>query len=251
MRRLGSVRTVFELGLVAAVVLLALRMAPQGMTVPESWGHSVVYRGPTNEKTVALTFDDGPDPRFTPKILNELDKYHVRATFFMIGKEMEAHPEIVKDIVKRGHVIGNHTYTHPHDIKADTASQVRQELRLCERVIERLTGKSAHLFRPPRGLIDGTVFAAAEEEGYTTVLWTVCADHHDAPTPDMMAKRVLKHNGPGAIILAHDGTYPCRWKDVAATPKIIEELTKRGYKFVTVPEMLKERINATRAGQKD
>lgn len=229
------VRATAEFMLIAVVLGLFFRPAP----VKHGWHSQVVYAVPTSQKLVALTFDDGPDPRFTPAILASLDKYHIKATFFMIGKDMVKYPGLVEDVIDRGNVVANHTYTHPHDIELDTRSQVANELEKCEAVIERMTGKRAYLFRPPRGLVDGMVFNIADEEGYTTVLWTVCADHHDAPTPEAMAKRVLQHIKPGAIILAHDGTFSSRWKDVAATPLIIQELQKRGYKFVTVPELLR------------
>lgn len=203
------------------------------------WRLSVIYRVPTNQKVVALTYDDGPEPVYTPQLLRILDQYHVKATFFLIGKQMDLYPDIVKDIAARGHAIGNHTYTHPKDIESDTQSQIARELEQCESTIERLTGQRTHLFRPPKGLLDGTVFFVAEEQDYKTVLWTVSADHHDAPTPELMAKRVLDHIQPGAIILAHDGYFPSRWRDVAATPLIIQGLKKKGYRFVTVPELLK------------
>jgi peptidoglycan/xylan/chitin deacetylase (PgdA/CDA1 family) len=233
MKRTNIIRTVFELALVVALALTVIHIRAN-----ESWRLGVTYRVPTDEKVVALTFDDGPDPRFTPGILDSLDQYGVKATFFEIGRNMVKHPDIVKEVLRRGHVIGNHTYTHPHNIEADTQAQISSELERCEKVIEKMTGRRAHLFRPPRGLVDGTVFTVAEEQGYKTILWTVCADHHDAPTPEDMAARVLKHIRPGAIILAHDGQFCTRWKDVAATPLIIQELKKRGYRFVTVPELL-------------
>jgi Predicted xylanase/chitin deacetylase len=157
----------------------------------------------------------------------------------MIGSQMNRYPEIVQEVLKRGHVVANHTYTHPGNIEADTSAQVIRELEQCEQVIERMTGKRAYYFRPPRGLIDSTVFSIAQDEGYQTILWTVSADHHDAPTPELMAERVIKLNRPGGIILAHDGSFPTRWKDVAATPIIIERLKKQGYRFVTIPELLK------------
>jgi len=204
-----------------------------------NWRDGIVHRVQTEEKVVALTFDDGPHPKFTPALLRVLDKYKVKATFFMIGQKMEAYPNIVKGVSDRGHVIANHTYTHPHNIELDTESQITRELEMCERVIERMTGKRAHLFRPPLGLVDGTVLTIAEEQGYRTILWSVCADHHDAPTPELMAQRVIKRVRPGGIILAHDGRFGTRWKDVAAAPIIIEALTKEGYRFVTVPELLK------------
>lgn len=240
MKQLKIIRLLLEmiaLGVIIALVTRHPSAPPRPHKAPQ-WREGIISRVPTKEKVVALTFDDGPDPRFTPKILDILDKYQVKATFFMVGQQMEKYPDIVKDVQRRGNAIGNHTYTHPHDIEIDTSAQVKRELEMCERTIERLTGKRAHLFRPPRGLLDGTVMSIAKDEGYKTILWTVCADHHDATTPLMMAQRVFKHNGPGAIILAHDGTFNSRWMDVAATPIIIEGLKKNGYRFVTVPELL-------------
>lgn len=225
------------IGLIAAVAVLVAYPVMNS----QSWRGAVVYSVPTKEKVVALTFDDGPHPKFTPEILDILKKYHVRATFFMIGKDMEKNPDIVKRVIAEGSVVANHTYTHPHNIERDTESRMNFELEKCEKTIEKITGKRAYLFRPPRGLVNGKVMAAAGRNGYRTILWTVCADHHDAPTPKLMAKRVFDHVRPGAIILAHDGSFPSRWKDVDATPIIIEGLKKQGYRFVTVPELLKMR----------
>jgi peptidoglycan/xylan/chitin deacetylase (PgdA/CDA1 family) len=233
LKRVGFARTLFELALVAAIVFLAANRP-----APALWRDRVIYSVPTTEKVMALTYDDGPHPVFTPQLLDILDKYHVKATFFMIGKSMEAHPEIVREVIRRGHVIGNHTYSHPRNIDLDTQAQVIRELDRCEQLIERLTGSRAHLFRPPRGMIDGSVFSVADEEGYKTILWSVCADHHDALTPQLMAQRVVDHIRPGGIILAHDGSVSSRWRDIAATPLIIEALRRRGYRFVTVPELL-------------
>ncbi|MCL5105419.1 MAG: polysaccharide deacetylase family protein [Armatimonadetes bacterium] len=234
LRRIGYGRTIIELGLVAAVIFLAVERPPQAQPPQES----VIYKVRTNQKVVALTYDDGPDPRFTPGLLRVLDKYGVKATFFMIGRRMEKYPDIVRDVVKAGHVIANHTYTHPSDIALDTPAQVIRELDSCEQLIERLTGKRAGLFRPPKGLMDGSVLTVADEEGYKTVLWSVSADHHEAKTPEAMANRVISRIHPGLIILAHDGAFASRWRDVAATAIIIESLRKRGYRFVTVPELL-------------
>jgi peptidoglycan/xylan/chitin deacetylase (PgdA/CDA1 family) len=241
MRPLAVLRGVFELALVGAVVALLLRHPEALLPARPEQPPGPICSVPTDEKIAALTYDDGPQPPFTTDILDLLDRYHIKATFFMIGEQMEKYPEIVKQVVARGHVIGNHTYTHPHDIEADTSAQVIRELEQCEQVIERMTGKRTHLFRPPRGLVDGTVLDVAREEGYQTILWTVCADHHDAPTPALMANRVLQHTKPGAIILAHDGTVCTRIKDVEATPLIIEELLRQGYRFVTVPDLLRAR----------
>lgn len=233
-RRAFVTHLLVDLLLVGLVIFFALRNAAGSRVLQ----YGIVHGVPTREKVVALTFDDGPHPKYTPEILKILDRYHVKATFFMIGSRMNEYPGIVKEVVARGHAIGNHTYTHPHDIEADTEGQIKEELENCERVIERFTGKRTHIFRPPRGLLDGTVFSIASEEKYWTVLWTVSADHHEATTPELMAQRVLKYVKPGGIILLHDGMYSSRWKDVEATHLIIEALRKKGYRFVTVPELL-------------
>ncbi len=238
MKRLGLVRIIFEVVLIIIIIIMAMWNFTKPAVPKRSWYENVVHRVPTTEKVVALTYDDGPHPVFTPQILDILDKYHVKATFFMIGSQMERYPEVVEEVLKRGHIITNHTYTHPRNIEADTAPQIIRELELCEQVIERMTGRRAYLFRPPRGSVDSTVFAIAQEEGYQTILWTVCADHHDTPTPELMAERVVKLIKPGGIILAHDGTFPSRWKDVQATSLIIESLMKQGYQFLTLPELL-------------
>lgn len=235
---MGLVRTLFELFLVIMVVVFALRLPSPNLF----WRERVVYKFPTKEKIVALTFDDGPHPIFTPEILQILDKYRVKATFFMIGNRMEKYSDIAREVFVRGHAIGNHTYTHPFNIEAYTQEQIVWELEKCEQVIERMTGKRSHLFRPPRGLVDGTIVRIAEEKGYRVILWTVSADHHDATTPQLMAQRVLKHICPGSIILAHDGRVGIRWKDVAATPIIIKSLLQQGYRFATIPELL-ESVN--------
>jgi len=198
----------------------------------------VVCGVPTTEKVVALTFDDGPHPTFTPALLKLLDKYHVKATFFMVGKLIEKYPQVAKAVAKAGHTIANHTYDHPYNIERLTSVEIAQEIDKCEATIERVTGQRPHLFRPPRGLVNATVLMVAADKDHKTILWTVCADHHDALTPALMAKRVLGQIVPGGIVLAHDGTQGIRWKDVAATKIIIESLTKQGYRFVTIPELL-------------
>jgi peptidoglycan/xylan/chitin deacetylase (PgdA/CDA1 family) len=115
---------------------------------------------------------------------------------------------------------------------------VASEIARCEQSIERVTGVRPKLFRPPRGLLDPAVLRAVSEGGYRTVMWSISADHHDAPTPALMAQRVLRVARPGMIILLHDGYLPSRWKDVIATEIIVRALRREGYRFVTIPELL-------------
>lgn len=226
--------------LVLAVTLLVHKF---GHAAP--WYQNVVYRAHVHEKLAALTFDDGPHPEFTPAVLDILEKHNVRATFFMIGSLVELYPEIAKEAADRGHAIGNHTYSHPArlDLLPDWA--VLREVEQCAEAIQRATGQRPVLFRPPRGRLGSR---AAEVLGSTrckVVLWTVSADHHEARTPQEMAARVLKRIRPGAIVLLHDGSTPARWKDVVATSILIEALQERGYKLVTVPELLQSELKET------
>jgi len=193
---------------------------------------------PMHEKVVALTLDDGPHPVFTPEVLQELDREHVKATFFMIGTQMEKYPEVVREVAARGHVIGNHTYTHPYDLGQESPAGIRAEIAKSERLTERLTGQRPRLFRPPRGRKEAVVLAIARKAGYRTVLWTVCADNEHAQTPAAMAQRVVDRLRPGSIILAHDGTIPARARDVEAVVLIIRGAKAKGYRLVTLPELL-------------
>ncbi|WP_054695394.1 polysaccharide deacetylase family protein [Syntrophomonas palmitatica] len=191
-----------------------------------------------SEKVVALTFDDGPYPQVTPQILDVLDQYHARATFFMIGERMEQYPEMVKQVANRGHVIANHTYNHPDDLKKLNNKQMENELDKTESVILSLTGQSFYLFRPPRGILNERLIKVINNKNYQIVLWGISADHHDAPTPEMMAARVVKHVHPGEVVLLHDGRFPGRIKDIEATRLILQELSGQGYRFVTLPELI-------------
>jgi len=189
----------------------------------------------TKEKIVALTFDDGPDPRFTPEILDILKKNKIKATFFDVGNKMKLYPQIVKRQVKEGHLIGNHTYTHP-DLIVEDEKTVYKELEETEKIIEKETGYRTYLFRPPKGLLDSNIFKAVQQFGYKIILWGIGVENHSLKTPQELASRVISNTYPGTIILAHDGRLN-RTKTVAAVKIIISQLKKKGYKFVTLKEM--------------
>lgn len=228
----------FKVLLVISIIMLAVCYPV--FHVKSSGANNVIYSVPMKEKIVALTYDDGPYPVYTEQIIQVLDKYQVKATFFMIGKQVQRYPEIAKMVMDRGHVIANHTYDHPHNLEACSPSQIKTELEDSERILTQLTGHRTLFFRPPCGFINSTVSLIAQEEGYRTILWTVSADHHDAPTPALMAERVLRLIKPGGIILMHDGKMQPRWKDVLATSIIIRTLLEKGYRFVTIPELVKQ-----------
>ncbi len=207
----------------------------------------IIWRVETNKKVVALTLDDGPDPKYTPKVLKLAREKHIKLTFFLVGREIELHPELARQEVAAGHVIGNHTWDHTVMKLLDEGHDV-MEIEKCEKEIEKICGRRTHLFRPPKGLWDGDTFLAAAESGYRMILWSVALEHHAAKTPEEMAQRVLKKVRPGMIILAHDGE-PChpvnRGKTMKALPLLVDGLLKEGYSFVTVPELLELAGNKT------
>ena len=152
LKHLGLLRTTFELALIGVIVLL-LKHSPSSALF---WRDSVVHGVPVKEKVVALTFDDGPDPRFTPAILAILADKQVKATFFFIGRQVQKYPALARAVVEAGHAIGNHTFSHPENIEALNEVQIVRELDRCEALIESFTGERTYLFRPPAvSLTDG------------------------------------------------------------------------------------------------
>lgn len=198
----------------------------------------VIHRVETSERVVALTFDDGPHPLYTPWLLDVLDHYHVKGTFFMIGRQVDEYPAIARDVARRGHEIGNHTYTHPPGMRKISGREAEREIHRCEAAIRRATGRRTTLFRAPRGSFGSRTMLASRDLGYTIAHWSLSADKRITPTPEGMARRVAGQVRPGDIILVHDGRTAVRWRDVVATALIIEKLQARGFKFVTVSQLI-------------
>jgi len=192
-----------------------------------------------------LTFDDGPQSVYTPQILDILKRYNIKATFFLIGKNVEAFPELVKRIKDEGHSIGNHTYDHP-DIRFQNHKQIRQQIEKTEKAIIDATGVKPYLFRPPYGFDSNLLLKEAENLGYAIILWSVSGlnGRQDAPSAKIV-HRVVDNVQNGSIILLHDGNRLSSKTDrsqiVKALPVIIEALQKRGYQFVTIDELLFEK----------
>lgn len=206
----------------------------------EEGSGEIIWRVDTDKKVVALTFDDGPDPKYTPTVLKLAREKGLRLTFFLVGREIRLHAQLARQEVAEGHAIGNHSWDH-QTMTYETKRQDISEIERCEDEIERICGERTHLFRPPKGLWDGDVFATAREFGYRMILWTLALEHHSAKTPEAMARRAIDRVRPGMIILAHDGE-PChrvdRSKTLMALPKLVDGLQRKGYRFVTIPELL-------------
>ncbi len=229
-----------KIGIFPKIILLLL-LLPLAIPVliPEiGMAYSgVTYQLIEKEKIVALTYDDGPHPIYTPQILDILDQYQAKATFFMIGSRMEQYPDIVREVSARGHLIANHTYTHPYNLRTLSPEKLKWEIDQCQQNMQTIAGQNTYLFRPPRGILNQEIIKIVQDKGYTIVLWGICTFNRKTPTPDMMATRVIKQAHPGQIVLLHDGRTDFRWKDVVATRLIVASLSRQGYRFVTLEEL--------------
>ena len=207
------------------------------MTVP-TWAQGQVVsqvKLKPGVKAVALTFDDGPWPRYTHQILKVLKQHQVKATFFMVGKELSRRPEIARDVVAQGHVIGNHSWDHSSRPRAAVSQVKHTDSEIHKQLII-----YSHLFRPPYGILKNGMAAQAKKEKHTVVLWSVDSEDWRRPSAAHIAQTVMREVYPGGIILMHDGGGN-RAHTVAALSMIIPQLKKQGYKFVTVPELLEMR----------
>lgn len=197
-----------------------------------------VYSSHMNDgNKIALTFDDGPHPQYTPLILDILREYNVHATFFLIGENAERNPELVRRILREGHEIGNHTYLHKN-LKEHTSGGIYEEISMAEEAILRIADQRTKLLRPPGGLYDKQVCETAHRLDYDIILWTVDTFDWKHPTPEEIIQTVESNVQCGDIILCHDfiGGAPSPTPD--AIRKIIPDLLKRGYEFVSVSELI-------------
>ncbi len=195
----------------------------------------IYWHGSFDRKAVALTFDDGPS-EYTQRLLDVLAEHHVHATFFMIGRNVEQYPAIAKAVADAGHVIGNHTYSHPN-LNMERETVVGAQLARAEAAIESATGQHPKMFRPPFGDEDRFTLHESRHLGYVAVEWSVSSKDWRMPGVDAIVDNVLEHVHNGAIILLHDGGGD-RSQTVEAVARLIPELQRRGYELVTVPELL-------------
>jgi peptidoglycan/xylan/chitin deacetylase (PgdA/CDA1 family) len=192
----------------------------------------------TNKKVVALTFDDGPHQKYTPEVLAVLKQNNIRATFFVVGKNAERYPDIIKAAYVDGHVIANHSYSHFFLTKLSD-DDIEIELTKTSKIVNGMIGKYPMLFRPPYGACSDKTTKIATELGFTTVLWNDMTNDYEVSktTPEKIADDIVGHVRRGSIIGLHDGGGN-REKTVKALLLIVSELKDRGYEFLTIPELL-------------
>ena len=200
-------------------------------------------RVPVNGKYIALTFDDGPHPSNTPRLLNILRERNVNATFYVIGRSVNLYPQILRQTVEDGHEIGNHTQTHPLLSKLSD-SAVLNELRRCRESVAQASGATMRTMRPPYG---GLLLRQREmvhaEFGYPTILWSVDPLDWKRPGARVVSSRLINGASDGGILLAHDIHAPT----IDAVPATIDTLLRQGFKFVTVSQLLAMKTEASAA----
>lgn len=221
---------------ILSLLILSL-VSPTGIKMAIG-SKKITYQKITTNKLVALTFDDGPEPRFTVPILDILKEYHAPATFFMVGNQVIKHPDIAKRIIQEGHEVGNHTMNHLVMTEL-VPNEVFAEIKNGKDAIKEVTNTVPHYYRSPKGLTNAYVEKAVSSLDMKEILWTVTIENHDAQTPEAMANRVLSKVQPGFIILLHDGRLD-RTKTVKSLPLLLRGLQEKGYKVVSLSELLSD-----------
>ncbi len=250
----------------------AVKTIPLSRLVPSAWWNAArhhyyatrehgwfksqlrsVVAGDGTKKVVAITFDDGPHPVDTPRMLDVLASHQVPATFFLLGRNVVAHGDVARAVVRAGHDIGNHTHDHPH-LPSCSLQQVVSEVRRCQRAIRDATGLSPTIMRPPYGAQSAQSFLAIRALGYEIIHWSASGQDWLGEDASTIAGRVMQGMLPGRIVLLHDNLKPPpgqqAWRPEQAplrdrTPTadaldhLVRTLRRDGYGFVTITELLR------------
>jgi peptidoglycan-N-acetylglucosamine deacetylase len=215
---------------------LAKRMNnPSSMpTVPPAGAKIGYSQVNITEKVVAMTFDDGPHPTLTPKLLDILKARNIKCTFFVIGRSAKTYPNIIRRMIAEGHEVANHTWTHA-SLTSRSDAQIRTELQQSEDALVAAANYRPHLIRPPYGAINTRIKQLMFSEfGYSTIMWSVDPQDWRRPGVSVVTSRLVNGAHPGAIMLAHDIHPPT----IEAMPAMFDQLLAKGYQFVTVSQLL-------------
>lgn len=188
----------------------------------------------TAEKVVALTFDDGPDPIQTPKVLQILKEHRATACFFCIGHKIKENEELLQQMVAEGHLVGNHSSTHSFLFPLYGLSKMKKDLQTCQSELERVTSQPITLFRPPFGVTNPTIARAVRQLGYTFIGWNIRTRDTQQPSPDKVLNKIRKGLKPGSIILLHDRMSGSR----ELVKQILDLLKEQGYTVVRLDKLL-------------
>ena len=232
---LGSV----PLGIV--VVILFFIVMGLGVAIPQMrFFGPFICHGPGDRArpVVALTFDDGPDARSTPALLDLLRQANVPVAFFCVGRRVETSPEVAQRIVREGHLLENHSHLHSNATNFYTVASLERELTQAQAAILAATGTVPGLFRPPIGLSNPNIFRAAQKLGLKVVGWSVRSLDTRITDPERIVARVLSRLKPGGIILLHDGNIPVE-RLIPTVKLLLDSLRARGYEVVRLDQLLK------------
>jgi peptidoglycan/xylan/chitin deacetylase (PgdA/CDA1 family) len=222
----------------AAVAAGYQSMAPTGQCYGRAF--TGVRRG---SRQLALTFDDGPNDPHTLRLLEVLSRHNVKATFFLIGRYVKQRPDIARELVRAGHIVGNHTFNHPNLIFA-SARETTMQLRDCEQALIDAVGEHSRLFRPPFGGRRPGTLKIARALGLEPVMWNVTGWDWKGKPAEYVETRISQQIRGGDVILLHDGGHAAfgadRSQTVIAADRLISTYCAQGYEFVTIPEMMHE-----------
>jgi peptidoglycan/xylan/chitin deacetylase (PgdA/CDA1 family) len=231
------------LAIAGATAAGAISLGYQSMSPTGQWFGCAFCGSPGRVKKLALTFDDGPNDPYTLRLLDLLAKREVQATFFLIGRYAKQRPDIVREIARRGHVIGNHTFTHPRLIFLP-AARVRQEIVQCREAITEAVGEHSNLFRPPWGGRRPGTFRLVRQLGLEPIMWNVTGYDWNAPSVEYIEQKVASKIRGGNVVLLHDGGHAAfgadRSKTVEAVDRLLTRYKSEGCDFVSVPHMMKD-----------
>jgi len=225
----------------AAAATVASAAGYQSMAPAGQWLGCTFKGLKRPSKQLSLTYDDGPNDPHTLRLLEVLAKHNVRATFFLIGRYLQQRPDIARELVKAGHVIGNHTFTHPL-LTFKSTRELRTQLVGCERALTDAVGEHSNLFRPPFGGRRPVVLRIVRRMGLEPIMWNVTGYDWNAPSVEHIERRVSGKIRGGDVILLHDGGHHAFGTDrsytVTATDRLISRFKSEGYELVTIPEMM-------------
>jgi peptidoglycan/xylan/chitin deacetylase (PgdA/CDA1 family) len=227
----------------AASIAAAATAGYQSMAPTGQWfGRTFTGLSP-NSRQIALTYDDGPNDPHTQRLLEVLAKHNVSATFFLIGKYVLQRPDLAQEILRAGHIVGNHTFTHPLLVfKSD--SEIKRQLSECRAALQHALGDHSNLFRPPFGGRRPAVLRVARELGVEPVMWNVTGYDWNAPPAAAIERKLAGQIRGGDVILLHDGGHKQMGADrsqtVIATDHLLTRYQSEGFEFVTIPQMMAE-----------
>ena len=229
------------LALTAVSAAAAVAAGYQSMAPTGQWYGRTFTGLARGSRQIALTYDDGPNDPHTLQLLEVLARHGVRATFFLIGQYVRQRPDIVREIVRAGHVVGNHTFTHPLLILKSEA-EIRRELSQCRSALQDAVGEHSNLFRPPFGGRRPAALRIARELGLEPVMWNVTGYDWNAPRAEIIESKVTKQIRGGDVILLHDGGHrqmgADRSQTVIATDHLLARHKSEGFEFLTIPQMM-------------